>query len=216
MRFIILLVYALIIGECRAQLTKNQFYLNKEFKATTIKDEVLYKAFQTIVNNKPKIWIDSIFNYNSADSSTLVRVNKYEVSGNDTLLNGVNSKSSKFDILVKSETLEKSEKVISINDSLLVKPKFKDGFNFTEFLNDNLIYPKVAVDNNQQCKVIVFFVIEIDGKVSLVDATNCSYKWLNNEANRIVRLTSGKWIPGELNGNKVRVRAMIPITFSLE
>jgi hypothetical protein len=216
MRFFLLLVIALIAAENRAQSTSNKLFLNKDFQVTKMKNEILYRVNQTIINSSPKTWIDSIFNKNLIDSTTLVRVNKYEIIGNDTLLNGMNSRSLIINILEKSETLEKSEKVISINDSLLVKPKFKEGFNFTEFLNDNLIYPKVAADNNQQCKVIVTFVIEIDGTVSLVDAKNCSYKWLNNEANRIIRLTSGKWIPGELNGNKVRVSAMIPITFSLD
>jgi hypothetical protein len=216
MRFFILLAFVLIVSESFAQSTTTKLFLNKDYQITTTTSDVFYSVNQTMINSSPKIWIDSIFNHNLVDSITLVRVNKYEVSGNDTLLNGVNSKSAIINILEKNETLEKSEKVIPLNDTLLVKPKFKDGFNFTEFLNDNLIYPKVAVDNNQECKVIVTFVIEIDGKVSLVEARNCSFEWLNKEANRIIMLTSGKWIPGELNGNKVRVSAMIPITFSLD
>lgn len=217
MRFIILLTFALIIAESRSQSSTTNFFLNKDYQVTNTTSDVFYRVNQTIISESPKTWIDSIFNNNSADSTTLVRVDKYEVSGNDTLLNGVNSKSAKINILEKSENLEKREEVvIPLNDTLLVKPKFKDGFNFTEFLNDNLIYPKVAVDNNQECKVIVTFVIEIDGKVSLVETRNCSFEWLNKEANRIIWLTSGKWIPGELNGNKVRVSAMIPITFSLD
>jgi hypothetical protein len=216
MRYIILLAFALFLAESRAQSTTNKLFLNKDYQVTTTTSDVFYRVNQTIISESPKTWIDSIFNNNSADSTTLVRVDKYEFSGNDTLHNGVYSKSAKINILEKSETLEKREEVIPLNDTLLVKPKFKDGFNFTEFLNDNLIYPKVAVDKNQECKVIVTFVIEIDGKVSLVETRNCSFEWLNKEANRIIRLTSGKWIPGELNGNKVRVSAMIPITFSLD
>jgi hypothetical protein len=89
MRFIILFVLALITAESRAQLTSNKLFLNKDFQVTTLKNEILYRVNQTIINSSPKTWIDSIFNYNSADSITLVRIDKYEVSGNDTLLNGI-------------------------------------------------------------------------------------------------------------------------------
>ena len=89
MRYIILLAFALFLAESRAQSTTNKFFLNKDYQVTTTASDVFYRVNQTIISVSPKTWIDSIFNNNSADSTTLVRVNKYEVSGNDTLLNGI-------------------------------------------------------------------------------------------------------------------------------
>ena len=41
-------------------------------------------------------------------------------------------------------------------------------------------------------------------------------KALEEEAIRVVRLTSGKWTPGEQDGQKVRVKFSLPITFRLQ
>jgi hypothetical protein len=175
---------------------------------------VFYRVNQTIISESPKTWIDSIFNNNSADSTTLVRVNKYEIAGNDTLLNGVNSK------LLNSQSNsqemgQEKEKVIKY-DSPSTIPKLKDNMELYNFVIENLKYPKLALDNEQECVVVVIFVIEVDGSVNILETNNCSYELLINEAKRIINLSSGKWIPSEKNGEPVRVKAKIPITFSLD
>ena len=214
MRFIILFVLTMIAAESQAQLTSNKLFLNKDFKATTLKNEILYRVNQTIIRESPKIWIDSIFNQNKIDSTTLVRVNKYEIAGNDTLLNGVNSR------LLNSQSNsqemgQEKEKVIKY-DSPSTIPKLKDDMELYTFVIENLKYPKLALDNEQECVVVVIFVIEVDGSVNILETNNCSYELLINEAKRIINLSSGKWIPSEKNGEPVRVKAKIPITFSLD
>jgi uncharacterized membrane protein YgaE (UPF0421/DUF939 family) len=214
MRFIILFVLTMIAAESRAQLTSNKLFLNKDFKATTLKNEILYRVNQTFINSSPKTWIDSIFNQNKVDSTTLVRVNKYEIAGNDNLLNGLNSR------LLNSQSNsqemgQEKEKVIKY-DSPSTIPKLKDDMELYTFVIENLKYPKLALDNEQECVVIVIFVIEVDGSVNILETNNCSYELLINEAKRIINLSSGKWIPSEKNGEPVRVKAKIPITFSLD
>ena len=80
MRFIILLAFALIVSESRAQSSTTNFFLNKDYQVTNTTSDVFYRVNQTIISESPKTWIDSIFNNNSVDSTTLVRVDKYEVS----------------------------------------------------------------------------------------------------------------------------------------
>lgn len=214
MRYIILLAFALIVAESRAQSTTNKFFLNKDYQVTTTASDVFYRVNQTIISESPKSWIDSIFNNNSADSTTLVRVNKYEVSGNDTLLNGI--KKSLLNSQNNSQGMgqEKEEVIKYVPPSTI--PKLKDGMELHSFVSENLKYPKVALDNEQECVVIVIFVIEVDGSVTILETNNCSYELLINEAKRIINLSSGKWIPSEKNGTPVRIKAKIPITFSLE
>lgn len=45
---------------------------------------------------------------------------------------------------------------------------------------------------------------------------NTAKKALEEEAIRVIKLTNGKWTPGEEKGEKVRVRYTIPITFRLQ
>jgi hypothetical protein len=214
MRFIILFVLALITNESRAQLTSNKLFLNKDFQVTTLKNEILYRVNQTIINSSPKTWIDSIFNYNSADSITLVRIDKYEVSGNDTLLNGI--KKSLLNSQNNSQGMGQEKEEVIKYDPPSTIPKLKDDMELHSFVSENLKYPKLALENEQECVVLVIFVIEVDGSVTILETNNCSYELLINEAKRIINLSSGKWIPSEKNGKPVRIKAKIPITFSLD
>jgi hypothetical protein len=134
MRFIILLAFALIVADSRAQSSTTKLFLNKDFKTTTLKNEILYRVNQTIINTNPKTWIDSIFNQNTIDSTTLVRVNKYEIVGNDTLLNGVNSKL--LNSQSNSQELgQEKEKVIKY-DSPSTIPKLKDNMELYNISSD--------------------------------------------------------------------------------
>lgn len=56
-----------------------------------------------------------------------------------------------------------------------------------------------------------------DGEQYLTEAEyNTAKKALEDEATRIVSLTSGKWTPGEQNGKPVRVKYTLPISFRLK
>ncbi|MNL86882.1 Gram-negative bacterial tonB protein [compost metagenome] len=55
------------------------------------------------------------------------------------------------------------------------------------------------------------------------DGSMCEYKvenrvgyGLDEEALRVVKLMNGKWNPGELRGQKVRVKYNVPINFQIE
>ncbi|WP_131777606.1 energy transducer TonB [Chryseobacterium sp. JAH] len=61
----------------------------------------------------------------------------------------------------------------------------------------------------ESCEVT--FVVERDGSVSGVEAFGTNEE-LNNEAVRSVLKIKGNWIPGEVNGMKVRGRMKFPIS----
>lgn len=75
-------------------------------------------------------------------------------------------------------------------------------------------YPKAAIEHNIQGQVLVGFVIEKDGSVTNVEVVDGVDELLDDEAVRVVSV-SPKWIPGQIKGNKVRTRIVIPVEFRL-
>jgi TonB family protein len=97
------------------------------------------------------------------------------------------------------------------------EPEFIGGSQkFTEFLAANIKYPPSMAANNLQGKAIVTFIIEKDGSLSNVKALTGPNKDAEDEAVRVVTLTSGKWMPGLQNHQYVRVQYTVPISFALE
>jgi len=86
---------------------------------------------------------------------------------------------------------------------------YKGNATFQEMIRKKFKMRKVLnTGKNESCQVT--FVVERDGSVSGVEAFG-SNKELNNEAVRSVLKIKGNWIPGEVNGTKVRGRMRFPI-----
>ncbi|HUM51599.1 MAG TPA: energy transducer TonB [Chitinophagales bacterium] len=95
-------------------------------------------------------------------------------------------------------------------------PKFPGGVpELMTFLFKNLNYPKVAREKNLEGKVITKFYIDIDGTVKnpivVKDGVGggCA-----EEAIRVIKKMP-KWLPGIINGKKVKVYYTLPISFKL-
>lgn len=101
----------------------------------------------------------------------------------------------------KSDILEVAEKM----------PTFQyGGYNdFIMWMMRNINYPEAATVSG---KVLVEFVIEKDGSVSSVKTLQSPSEILSAEAERVVK-SSPKWNAGEHNGQKVRVKMVVPIAF---
>lgn len=90
-------------------------------------------------------------------------------------------------------------------------------YMFKEFLSDNLIYPKTALNKGYQGVSIIGFVVDIYGGVKDVKTTKTSgNNELDMEAVRVIRKTSGKWKPGRINGKAVKTQMNVPITFEID
>lgn len=82
------------------------------------------------------------------------------------------------------------------------------------YLSENLVYPEKSMMKNEQGRVYVEFVVELDGSITHVKILKGVSRRLNKEAKRIVK-SMPKWEPGESEGERVRVRCRIPINFVL-
>jgi protein TonB len=85
--------------------------------------------------------------------------------------------------------------------------------SWKRFLIKTLRYPAAAQDNGIKGAVTVKFIVDIDGKVSDVEAISGPQE-LRDEAVRVIRL-SGKWTPANQNGRKVRSYKQQAIVFQL-
>jgi protein TonB len=84
-----------------------------------------------------------------------------------------------------------------------------------QYLSKNIKYPPFAEENNIQGRVICTFVVERDGSVTDIHIAKGVDPSLDKEA---IRVVSGmpKWIPGRQNGQSVRVKYTLPVTFRLQ
>ncbi|PWL27292.1 MAG: hypothetical protein DCO96_11125 [Fluviicola sp. XM-24bin1] len=84
----------------------------------------------------------------------------------------------------------------------------------TRFIVNNIEYPEVSIDMEEQGRVYLSFVVEKDGSITGVKVERGVSKDLDREAKRIVRAMP-KWEAGEVKGKKVRTRCSLPIVFTL-
>ena len=83
------------------------------------------------------------------------------------------------------------------------------------FLQNNVKYPKQAQEKGTQGRVIVQFVVEKNGTISETKVVKSVDALLDNEALRVVKMMP-KWQPGKQNGEAVRVKYVLPVTFRLQ
>jgi protein TonB len=84
----------------------------------------------------------------------------------------------------------------------------------TDFIGNTMYYPQKAIKKNIQGKVVLKFVVEIDGTVSNISILKDPNELLSKEAIRVLKLTE-HWIPAEKCGTSVRSYYRLPITFRL-
>ncbi len=87
-----------------------------------------------------------------------------------------------------------------------------------QFLSSNIRYPKIATENNIEGTVFVQFTISKYGGISDVKILgNKKIGFgLEEEAMRVIRMTSGSWTSAKLKGNPVNMRMNLPIKFQLD
>lgn len=94
-------------------------------------------------------------------------------------------------------------------------PRFVGGeTEMYKFMINNLVYPKEAVENGVQGRVIVRFVIDKEGKVKDVKVLRGIDPACDNEAKRVVSIMPD-WTPGKQNGRAVATYFTLPFTFRL-
>jgi TonB family protein len=88
-------------------------------------------------------------------------------------------------------------------------------FGLREHIENQINYPRLALENEVQGKVQISFVVNKDGTISNLEPIGNSYLGfgLEDEAIRVLELTSGKWSPATQYGFQVKMRFKIPVNF---
>ena len=95
-------------------------------------------------------------------------------------------------------------------------PQFPGGdVALMKYLNENINYPQVAMENGVQGRVIVQFVVTKNGTIGEVKIIRSVDRDLDKEAVRLCK-SLPKFIPGKMNGQAVNVWYTLPITFKLQ
>lgn len=101
-------------------------------------------------------------------------------------------------------------------EPLVQMPEFPGGQNaLFKYLSQTVKYPAIAKENKIQGRVLCQFVVNKDGSISDIEVIQSGGDAsLDKEALRVIK-SMPKWKPGKLNGEPVRVKYVLPITFKL-
>ena len=95
-------------------------------------------------------------------------------------------------------------------------PQFPGGHAaLLQYLAQNIRYPEAAYKAGIQGRVIANFVVEKDGSITEGRIVKSVSPELDAEALRVIN-SMPNWIPGMQNGEAVRVKYTIPVTFQLQ
>ena len=119
--------------------------------------------------------------------------------------------------ILMSNTINLStEDSTKVYDQVDVEPEFPGGENaMMTFLQSNIRYPAVAIQNGEQGKVYVRCIIERDGSMSNVEIAKGASPALNKESIRVVS-SMPNWRAGRVKDEDVRTRIVLPIVYKLE
>ena len=144
-------------------------------------------------------------------AKTNTAIGSFDVKGNDeaggTVLKAVEE-------IAAPEPPKHEEEQNKIFEVVEQQPQFPGG-SVNGWLADHIKYPVVAAENGISGRVVVQFVVERDGSVSQVKVVRGVDPSLDKEAQRVIS-SMPKWIPGKQNGQAVRSRFTVPVTFRLQ
>ena len=110
----------------------------------------------------------------------------------------------------------KVEKEVKAFDVVEQMPQFPGGpAALMQFLSQNVKYPVEAHKAGVQGRVIASFVVEKDGSITEACIARSIHPSLDAEALRVIG-SMPNWMPGKQNGEPVRVKYTVPITFKLQ
>ena len=105
------------------------------------------------------------------------------------------------------------DSVITIEPTVM--PSFVGGEDsLVQFLKDNVVYPEESLQNKEEGRVFVRFIVTKRGDIANISILRGSYPLLNQESMRIVSIMP-KWNPGSLDGEFVAVKYVLPVNFEL-
>ena len=100
--------------------------------------------------------------------------------------------------------------------SVETKPTFQggDADAFLKYIQKNIEYPQSAIDNEEQGRVLVNFVVDASGKIRNAKVVKGVSAALDAEALRVVN-NAPDWEPAKEAGKTVPVTYSVPVVFTL-
>ena len=112
---------------------------------------------------------------------------------------------------------EVAEETIEDDQPFLIAetmPSFQGGDlnTFRNWVQQNVKFPQIALENGIQGRVVLSFVIEKDGRLTNIQVLQTPDRSLSEEAIRVLN-KSPKWSPGKQRNQVVRVKYTLPVDF---
>jgi hypothetical protein len=104
----------------------------------------------------------------------------------------------------------------TIEKSQYIEPTFPGGSEMIDqIIHSNMQYPIGAIEDKVSGTIITRFVIDTTGNISDITVSKGIRPDMDKEAIRLAGLLNG-WIPAIVNGNKVKVIYLLPISFYID
>lgn len=102
----------------------------------------------------------------------------------------------------------------SQSDTLNAKINGSD--NYVDYINKNIKYPLIAIENNIQGRVEYQFVISKTGCIESIEITSDSDPTLNKAVTKLLKKTGCNWTPAMIDNEPVSVSMASHIDFKLD
>jgi len=130
---------------------------------------------------------------------------------------------AQLDSMVRTVENDRNNKPLELNAEILeiydVTKRAMFGVienDLSKFLAQNIIYPVFAKENQVTGRIILDLTVETDGTISSIKSVGRKLGYgLEEEAIRVLKLTSGKWTSAEKEEAKVRMRFRLPVSFKI-
>jgi len=104
------------------------------------------------------------------------------------------------------------EDVVPMNGVDVEPEPFGGAAAWAKFLQKNLKYPALAIDQQKSGKVWVSFIVEKNGHISSLTVERGAGYGMDEESLRVLKLAP-PWKPGLQHGQPVRVKYTLPLNF---
>ena len=114
---------------------------------------------------------------------------------------------------VKEEIIEDDQPFLTAE----TMPSFQGGDlnTFRKWVQDNVRFPQIALENGISGRVVLSFVIEKDGRLTNIQVLMTPDRSLSEEAIRVLS-KSPKWSPGKQRNQVVRIKYTLPVDFRMQ
>ena len=124
-----------------------------------------------------------------------------------------------FDIVIeeKEEEIEEEEIFVTVEEM----PTFQGGGlpEFRNWVQSNVKYPQIALENGIQGNVVVQFVVGPDGKMTNFKVLQSPDKTLSDATIEVLQKANNLkkgWKPGKQRGKAVKVSFTLPVKFAIQ